>query len=301
MKTDHCLTEMAEALEVSKSGFHAHQRKESGIRRRQDKELVALIQPLFAQSRLTYGSPRLTEALRSRGHRCGKNRVARLMRQSGLRPRQKRRFRPQTTDSSHKLPIAENWLAKMPAPDRPNQVWIADITYIETGEGWLYLSGILDACSRRCVGWHADDSLAANLVTRAWDKAWKNQRPDPGLLHHSDRGIQYASSDFQALLHSCGAAASMSRKANCYDNAAMESFWATLKTECFASLIPKTKHQAKLMIFDYIETFYNRSRLHSSLGYKSPLEFENSLTDFVPQFRTRLMASNVRPCKSPAN
>jgi putative transposase len=201
------------------------------------------------------------------------------MRQCGLRAKQKRRFRPATTDSSHKLPIAENWLAKVPAPDRPNQVWVADITYIETAEGWLYLAGILDACSRRCVGWHAGDSLCSKLVTRAWQKAWKNQRPGPGLLHHSDRGIQYASSDFQRLLHCCGAAASMSCKANCYDNAMMESFWATLKTECFASFIPRTKQQAKLMIFDYLETFYNRRRLHSSIGYHSPLEFETNLTN----------------------
>jgi putative transposase len=278
MKTTHCLTEMADALEVSKSGFHAHEGKEKRPRRQQDKELLGAIEPLFIASRRTYGSPRMVQALRKTGRRCGKNRIARLMRQNGLRPRQKRRFRPQTTQSDHQLPIAKNWLAQIPAPDRPKQIWVADITYIQTAEGWLYLSGILDACSRRCLGWQADDSLGADLVTRAWHKAWKNQCPDPGLLHHSDRGIQYASSDFRALLDSCGAAASMSRKANCYDNAMMESFWATLKTECFGSFIPQTKQQAKLMLFDYIETFYNRSRLHSALGYQSPLEFENKFT-----------------------
>ena len=234
--------------------------------------------PLFIASRKTYGSPRILHALRKTGRRCGKNRIARLMRENHLRPTQKRRFRPKTTQSDHKLPIAQNWLARMPAPDRPRQIWVADITYIQTAEGWLYLSGILDACSRRCVGWQADDSLATSLVTRAWRNAWKSQRPDPGLVHHSDRGIQYASTDFRALLHSCGAAPSMSRKANCYDNAMMESFWATLKTECFGSSIPQTKQQAKLMLFDYIETFYNRSRLHSALGYQSPLEFENNFT-----------------------
>ena len=143
MKKDHCFTEMAETLGVSKSGFHAHQHKEERIRRRQDQELVAAIKPLFVQARKTYGSPRITHALRNAGHRCGKNRVARLMRECGLRPRQKRRFRQQTTESNHRLPVAENWLAKVPAPDRPNQVWVADITYIETGEGWLYLSGLL--------------------------------------------------------------------------------------------------------------------------------------------------------------
>ena len=279
MKTSHCLTEMADALEISKSGFFVHRHKEERPRRKEDQELASQIEPLFIASRRTYGSPRIMHALRKTGRRCGKNRIARLMRSRGLRAKQKRRFRPQTTQSDHNLPIAQNWLARIPAPDRPAQVWVADITYIQTHEGWLYLSGILDHCSRRCVGWQADDSLTTNLVTRAWHKAWKNQRPDPGLLHHSDRGVQYASSDFRALLYGCGAAPSMSRKANCYDNAIMESFWATLKTECFASSIPQTKTQAKLMLFDYIETFYNRSRLHSTLGYQSPLQFENNFTN----------------------
>jgi len=274
--TSHCLTEMAGALEVSKSGFFAHQRKEERPRHRQDKALLAEIEPLFEANRRTYGSPRIMHALRKSGWRCGKNRIARLMRSGDLRARQKRRFRPKTTRSDHKLPLVENWLAKTPAPDRPSQVWVADITYIQTQEGWLYLSGILDHCSRRCVGWQADDSLATSLVTRAWKKAWQNQRPAPGLLHHSDRGIQYASSDFATLLSSCRATASMSRKANPYDNAIIESFFATLKTECFGkNQIPKSRREAKLVLFDYIETFYNRNRLHNSLGYQSPLEFEN--------------------------
>lgn len=274
--TSVCLTEMADALAVSKSGFFAHQRKEERPRRQQDKQLLAEIEPLFLASRKTYGSPRIMHALRKRGRRCGKNRIARLMRLGGLRARQKHRFRPQTTQSDHKLPVAQNWLAKIPVPDRPGRVWVADITYIQTLEGWLYFSGILDHCSRRCVGWQADDSLATSLVTGAWEKAWQNQRPAPGLLHHSDRGIQYASSQFATLLNAHGAAASMSRKANPYDNAMMESFFATLKTECFENQIPKTRREAKLILFDYIETFYNRCPLHSSLAYQSPLEFENN-------------------------
>ncbi|WP_018290086.1 IS3 family transposase [Verrucomicrobium sp. 3C] len=279
MTKDHCLTELAEALEVSRSGFHAHQHKDRGSRRQRDKQLLAAIHPVFLESRRTYGSPRITWALRKAGEPCGKNRVARLMRELGLRAKQKRRFRPRTTDSAHRLPVADNWLARMPAPDRPNQIWIGDITYIPTAEGWLYLCGILDACSRRCVGWHAEDSLSTPLVTRAWNKAWKSRRPDPGLLHHSDRGVQYASGEFNALLHSCGAVASMSRKGQCYDNAMMESFWATLKTECFGSFLPKTKQEAKIMIFDYIECFYNRRRLHSGLHYQSPLDFEKNLAN----------------------
>ena len=276
MKVSHYRTDMADALEISKSGFFAHQRKAERPRAQQDNELSKAIEPIFVASRKTYGSPRIMHALRRSGWRCGKNRIARLMRSRGLRARQKRRFRPKTTQSDHKLPVAPNWLAKIPKPNRPGQVWLGDITYIQTQEGWLYLSAILDHCSRRCVGWHADDSLETLLVRRAWEKASKNQPPKPGLLHHSDRGVQYASSSFQNLLHSCGTAPSMSRKANPYDNAIMESFFATLKTECFQNQIPKSRREAKLILFDYIETFYNRSRLHSALQYQSPLEFENT-------------------------
>lgn len=278
MKASHCLTEMADALEISKSGSVAHQRKEERPRAQQDEQLSQVIEAIFVASRKTYGSPRIMHALRRRGWHCGKNRIARLMRSRGLRARQKRRFRPKTTQSDHKLPVAPNWLAKIPKPDRPGRVWVADITYIPTEEGWLYLSGILDHCSRRCVGWQADESLASSLVTKAWKKACRNQQLQPGLLHHSDRGVQYASTPFRNLLHSCGAAASMSRKANPYDNAIMESFFGTLKTECFQNQIPKSRREAKLILFDYIETFYNRYRLHSSLGYKSPLEFENNFS-----------------------
>jgi transposase InsO family protein len=272
------LSEMLQALGVSQSGWHAHRHKAQRPRAREDRELTAAIEPLFVQSRQTYGSPRITHALRQGGRRCGKNRVARLMRQRGLRARQKRRFRPQTTQSNHEHPIAPNWLARVPAPDRPDQVWVADITYIETEQGWLYLAAILDACSRRCIGWSTDESLHSDLVTRAWAQAWRKRQPGPGLLHHSDRGIQYASGAYRMRLRSCGAVRSMSRAANCYDNAIMESFWATLKTEGIAEdYLPKTKHQAHLMIFDYIETFYNTRRLHSSLGYVSPNQFENNL------------------------
>ena len=276
MKSVHCLTEMADALAVSKSGFFSHQRKEERPRAQQDKQLSNAIEPIFVASRRTYGSPRIMHALRRSGWRCGKNRIARLMRSRGLRARQKRRFRPKTTQSDHKLPVAPNWLAKIPKPDRPGQVWLADITYLQTGEGWIYFSGILDHCSRRCLAWHADDSLESSLVATTWKKACNKQQLEPGLLHHSDRGVQYASTQFQSLLHSCGAAPSMSRKGNPYDNAIMESFFATLKTECFENQIPKSRREAKLILFDYIETFYNRYRLHSSLGYQSPLEFEKT-------------------------
>ena len=278
MKTEHSLPALAQALEVSASGFHAHRQKDQGARRREDQALGRAIRPVFVASRQTYGCPRVTAALRQSGVRCGKNRVARLMRENHLRPRQKRRrWRPSTTDSNHARPVAGNWLAKVPAPEQPDQVWVADITYIDTAEGWLYLAALVDACTRRCVGWQTGETLAAELVTQAWQKACRDRRPGPGLLHHSDRGVQYASAAMAALLEKSGAAASMSRRGNCYDNALMESFWSTLKAECFHGERPTTRQAAKLQIFDYIEGFYNRSRLHSSLGYQSPLAFEKNL------------------------
>lgn len=172
MKSDYPLAELAEALTVSRSGFHAHQHKDKGTRRQQDKELAPLLESLFKQSRKTYGSPRLTHALRQAGQRCGKNRVLRLMRDGGLRPRQKRRFRPpQTTDSNHDSPIAENWLERIPLPERPNQIWVADITYLPTAEGWLYLACELDLCSRRVTGWATRADLSSLLVSEAWTRA----------------------------------------------------------------------------------------------------------------------------------
>ena len=279
MKQEHPVAALAEALEVSPSGFYAHQRKAEGTRRREDAKLAAVIEPIFAASRQTYGCPRVARALRVHGVHCGKNRVARLRRENQLRPRQKReRWRPPTTESNHRQPVAENWLAKLPAPDRPDQVWVADITCIDTAEGWLYLAGILDACTRRLVGWQVGETLEASLVTQAWQKAVRLRRPGPGLLHHSDRGAQYASEAMRVLLAEQNATASMSRRGNCYDNAMMESFWATLKAECFHGEQPATRQAAQLQIFDYIEGFYNRSRLHSSLGYRSPLAFETNLS-----------------------
>ena len=278
MQNEHSLPALAQALEVSASGFFAHRRKAERPRRRADDELVGVIRPLFAASRQTYGSPRLVAALRRQGVRCGKNRVARLMRENNLRPKQKRqRWRPVTTNSNHRQPVAENWLARVPAPSRPDQVWVADITYLDTAEGWLHLAGILDACTRRLVGWAAGESLDASLVTQAWQKAVRGRRPAPGLLHHSDRGSQYASGAMRTLLARSGAAASMSRRGNCYDNAMMESFWATLKAECFHGERPVSRRVAQLQVFDYLGGFYNRTRLHSGLGYQSPLAFEQSL------------------------
>jgi putative transposase len=272
----HPVEELAEALGVSRSGFYAQRQKAQRPRRCADAEIGNVLEALFAGSRQTYGSPRLRHALRGEGVSCGKNRINRLMRERGLRPRQKRRFKPRTTRSDPTLRVAENWLAKVPTPDHPNQIWVADITYLPTAEGWLYLAIELDACSRRVTGWATREDLSTPLVSEAWERAVFATLPDPGLLHHSDRGSQYASSDFRSLLQTAGACASMSQRGNPYDNALAESFFATLKTECFAGYVPKTRAEARLMLFDFIDGFYNTRRLHSSLGYRSPIEFELS-------------------------
>jgi putative transposase len=277
LKAEYQVEELAQALEVTNSGFYAHQHKPKGARRQQDQALVERIKPLFQESRRTYGSPRIQAALRRQGQRCGKNRIARLMRENGLKARQKRRFVPRTTQSDHDQPIAPNWMAKVPSAAKPNQIWVVDITYIATAEGWIFLAVILDACSRKVVGWAMAASLETSLVTEALERARQRRLPSPGLLHHSDRGVQYASSAYRALLANYQITPSMSRAANPYDNALAESFFATFKTECFDHP-PGSRAEAKLKAFDYIETFYNPRRLHSALGYKSPVEFENQIT-----------------------
>ena len=272
------LQRICQTLEVSRSGYYAHRRKLQRCRRQQDQKLCVLLKEAFEKSRRTYGAPRLRAALARVGERCGKNRIRRLMRENALRPRQKRRFRLSTTQSDPRAPAAENWLSKVPTPARPDQIWVSDITYLPTAEGWLYLAVILDLCSRRVVGWSIAESLESSLVTEALEAARHTRRPPPGLLHHSDRGSQYASRAFTARLQTFRAVPSMSRPGNPYDNALAESFFATFKTECFDHRLPHSKAQARLLTFDYIEIFYNRQRLHSAIGYQTPVEFE---TQFI--------------------
>jgi putative transposase len=271
-------SELCRTLGVSRSGLYDHATKAQRPRCLQDKELAKEIKVLFSQSRCTYGARRLQQMLARKAMRCGRNRLVRLMRSLGLQTVRKRRFRPKTTQSSHDEPIAPNRLKQLPQlPATPNQVWCADLTYLPSQQdGWLYLAAELDLCSKRIAGWKLSSSLAAPLVQEAFERALKLGSGCPSL-HHSDRGVQYASSSFRELLHSHHVTPSMSAKACCYDNAAMESFWATLKTECFHDQIPLNLNHAQAMLFDYIETFYNPTRLHSSLGYLSPIEFENSL------------------------
>ena len=267
-------TEICSTLQISRSTSYAQKQKPLRARRKEDQELTMKITSSFVASRKTYGSPRVQKDLQAQGLQVGKNRINRLMREAGLRPKQKRRFRPKTTQNNPAHPVADNDWARFPSPEQIDQVWVSDITYILTAEGWLYLAGIMDACSRKIVGWHTRTNLETPLVTEAWNQAQQTRQPNPGLLHHSDRGCQYTSSEFRSLLKSSGIAASMSRRGNCYDNAHQESFWATLKAECFGDYVPQTRTEAKRMIFEYIHCFYNPRRRHSSLNYLSPDQFE---------------------------
>ena len=259
---------------VSRSGYYDHLRKDHRVRRQQDQQLGHQVEALFQASRRAYGSPRLVDALRKQGIRCSKNRIRRLMKERGLVAMHKRRRQPRTTDSEHALPVAPNLLQEKPSPTTVNQQWVSDITYVATREGWLYLAGTLDCYSRRLVGWQTSASLESEVVLSAARRAFACRQPTSGLIYHSDQGRQYASRECRKLLARQGSRQSMSRKGNCYDNAMIESFWATLKTECFGDYIPASRVEAKTMLFDYIEVFYNRQRSHSALGYLSPAQFE---------------------------
>lgn len=264
-----------ETLEVSVSGYYAWlARKDRPCARTlRDQQLQVRILRLHQLNRRVYGSPRMTQALRREGERVARKRVARLMKQQRLRGRCAPRRLPRTTDSRHGGPIAPNRLLNQAAPTAPNRVWVADITYVPVADGWLYLAAILDLFSRKVVGWAFSKSLQSDLCLRALAMALRHRKPHPGLIHHSDRGVQYASAAYRNALHHAGLLQSMSRKANCYDNAQMESFWSTLKLEA-PSTVGMPADQARLSIFDYIETFYNVTRLHSALRYLSPLEYE---------------------------
>ena len=269
------LAECCQALGVSRSGWYAQKAKNSGTRSQQDALLSRELRRSFLDSRKTYGCRRLQKLLHQQGFRCGKNRINRLMQQLGLRAIQKRRFRPQTTQSRHNEPIAPNRLKeRLEEPTGPHEVWLADITYLPTlNQGWLYLAVEMDLYSRSIVGWKLGSCLAAPLAIEAFQRAVKAWAIAP-QIHHSDRGVQYAASTFRQLLKTYGVCSSMSRRANPYDNAVMESFFATLKTECFQQLVPLDQAQAQRLLFDYIESFYNPKRLHSALAYRAPLDVQ---------------------------
>ena len=270
-------------LQVSRSGFYAWRGRPQSARARRRQALAARIRAVHAENRQVYGSPRVCRALRAGGGGGGggeaacENTVAKVMRRHGIRAKTKKKFVPRTTDSVHQQPVADNLLDRQFAAALPDEKWAVDITYIPTAEGWLYLAGVIDLCSRRIVGWSMADHMKVELVSDALSMALARRRPGDGLLHHSDRGVQYASDDYRHLLRTHAMEASMSGRGDCWDNAVMESFWATLKTELVNHERYATRERARASIFEYIEVFYNRKRLHSSLGYLSPEAFEASL------------------------
>ena len=265
---------MCAVLGVSAAGYYAWRERPASARATTNTALLASIRQVHQDSGGRYGSPRIHAAMRAQGRGVSRGRIERLMHRHGIRAIMAPPRRVRTTDSRHGLPIAPNLIKRHFAAAAPNRIWLADITYIETDQGWLYLAAILDLYSRRVVGWAMADHLRADLPLAALRMAISAQRPGAGLIHHSDRGVQYASAEYRKLLQSAGFKASMSRKADCYDNAPMESFFHTLKTEQVYHTHYATRAEAARDIFAYIEGFYNRTRRHSAIGYISPIEME---------------------------
>ncbi|PRR73066.1 IS3 family transposase ISCce3 [Moorella humiferrea] len=266
---------MCRVLKVSRTGYYRWLKKPVSQRKIQDEIIKEKAEHIYNKSRKTYGSPRIHKQLGKEGIHCGKKRVERLMREAGIQAIQKRQFKV-TTDSRHNLPVAENILNREFTASSPNKRWVTDITYIPTEEGWLYLAAVMDLYSRRIAGYSMQKYLTRELAIEALNNAVTNRRPGRGLIIHSDRGSQYASHDYQQLLQQYGFICSMSRKGDCWDNSPMESFFKTLKTELVYHRRFKTRAEARVEIFEYIEVFYNRFRLHSSLGYATPEEFEKN-------------------------
>lgn len=265
---------MCDVLQVSRAGFYAWRNRAESDRSHRRTRLTTLIRAVHAESRSIYGSPRVTMALKARGESVCENTVAKLMRKQGMISKVRRRFVPRTTDANHAHPIAPNRLERDFTASGPNRTWVSDITYVPTDEGWLYVSVVLDVWSRKVVGWSMTDHLRAEGVCDALRMAVARRRPAAGLVHHSDRGVQYACDAYQRLLAEHGLICSMSRSGDCYDNALAESFFGTLKTELVYHEHYATRQDAARSIFEYLEVFYNRQRRHSSLGYISPEAFE---------------------------
>lgn len=264
---------LCRVIGVSKSGYFDWKKRDSSPREARQNNLVEKISQIHLGSRRTYGSPRVYLVLKGMGENCSKTTVERLMRERGIRAKMHRKFKA-TTDSKHRLPVAKNVVKRNFSADAPNKLWCTDITYLSTSEGWLYLAAIIDVFTRKIVGWSMRDSLAEALVLDALEMAIQRQRPGEGLVHHSDRGSQYASYEYQNRLKHYGMVASMSRKGQCWDNALMESFFHTLKTEHVYHERFRTKDHARRSVFEWIEVFYNRQRIHSALGYVTPVCYE---------------------------
>jgi transposase InsO family protein len=269
---EYTVVEMATVLRVSRSGYYRWLRQPRSHRQVYDEQLWQVIQKIYQQNRGCYGSPRITDDLHDLGYRCGKQRVARIMREHGLRAKVARRFKV-TTDSEHAEPVAPNLVQQEFHADQANALWVSDITYVWTSERWLYLAAVLDVYNRKVVGWSLSDRLTKELVVAAIRQALDRERPGAGLIFHSDRGCQYASQAVRGLLATAHIRQSMSGKGNCYDNAVMESFFHTLKVELVYQEKFTTRFQSRQRIFEYIEVYYNRQRKHSTLGYVTPIQF----------------------------
>lgn len=270
---EHSIEKMAKVLGVSKSGYYAWLKRPVSKRALENEKLLEDIKTIHKESRETYGSPRMYKDLRKRGIKCGERRVARLMRENNIRSKASKKFKA-TTNSNHSNPVAENLLARELKVDSPDKVWVSDITYIHTKEGWLYLCVVIDLFSRKVIGWSMSNRIDTDLVIKAFLMALINRRKPNGVLFHSDRGVQYTSKAFQAILAENKYTCSMSRKGNCWDNACAESFFHTLKMEEVFHCNYKKQAEARRSIFEYIEVFYNRKRIHSYLGDMSPDEYE---------------------------
>jgi putative transposase len=275
-KAHYPVTVLCRTLEVSRAGFYAWRQRRESRRAVDDRVLRVHIRAAFQASRSTYGSPRIRDELVAQGQRVGRRRVARLMRLDGLQARKKRRFRT-TTDSKHSFPVADNLLGRQFSPAAPNRAWVSDITYVPVAGGWLYLAVVMDLYARRVVGWALEEHMTEALVLNALQMALRVRRPAAGLLHHSDRGSQYASDAYQLVLRGNGVLCSMSRKGNCWDNAPMESFFSTLKIEWLRREAFVTAEQMRASLADYLESFYNRQRRHSYLAHQSPVAFEQAI------------------------
>lgn len=271
---NYSILKMCRILDVSRSGYYQWCKRGESHHKKRDHELKEKILHVFNKYKRRYGSPRIHDELRDMGIRCSKKRVERLMGELGIKARHKRLFRV-TTNSKHNYPVAPNLLNRQFEVDAPNRVWVADITYIRTFEGRLYLATVMDLYSRKIVGWSMSETINTDLALSALKMAIHRRRPPKGLMHHSDRGIQYASHPYQQVLKAHQMVCSMSRKGNCWDNAVMESFFSTLKTECIDGKIYLSRSQAKREIFEFIEIDYNRNRRHSTIGNMSPENFEN--------------------------
>lgn len=276
---DHLTPEFAvvdccRVLEVSTSGYYQWCKHPEGKRQKRRAELVEQIRVVHEASRRIYGAPKIRNELLKQGVKLNRKTVAKIMRESSIRSKVAKKFKVRTTDSNHAHPVAPNVLDRQFSAEKPDAAWLCDITYIPTREGWLYLAGVMDLCSRRIVGWSMAEHMRVELVRTALEMATTTRSPSKGLIHHSDRGVQYCCGEYRAELEAWGMIASMSRVGDCYDNAPKESFWATLKKELMSDREFATREEARAAIFEYIEVFYNRQRIHSSLGYVSPEQFE---------------------------